>query len=362
MNSAMNTLDKYIVKAFAVNYVISLAALTIIYVVLDLFFNYEEFNPEGMNGGGEVLAAMARYYGAHMFWIFAQISGVITVFAMAFALARLQRNNEFVAIVSSGVSLHRIALSVIMTGVFLNALWLLDQEIVIPRLAPRLAQDHAAAATNKPYGIWFVKDSNGALLSASEFERQSGQLRGVLFLRNDQDDIVADRATWEPNDDGRTGRWLLDRGKYLKRRVGDDGAYELYEETAEFFESDLNPDAIALRQSRNWIQFLGRKQLAEISRLGLAPPEQIARAQHNRFATPIVNMLILMIGIPIFLDRNPAGIVRSGGKCLLICGTCFLFAFFSQNLTSDSYPVLTAWLPLILLTPVMVVSFDRMKT
>ena len=36
--------------------------------------------------------------------------------------------------------------------------------------------------------------------------------------------------------------------------------------------------------------------------------------------------------------------------------------FFIQNITSTSFPALTAWLPLIVLTPVMVVSLDRMKT
>ena len=77
---------------------------------------------------------------------------------------------------------------------------------------------------------------------------------------------------------------------------------------------------------------------------------------------PIINMFILIIGIPLFLNRQPASVVKSGGRCLLVCGSCFLFTFLCQNMVALDYPALTAWLPLILLTPVMVVSLDQMKT
>lgn len=363
----MGTLDKYIVRQFAINYVISFAVLVSIYIILDLFFNLDEFSQGVDLSSLQIMWAMVRYYGAHLFLYFAQISGVITLFAMAFTLARLQRDNEFVAIVSSGVSLYRMALTVIVVGIGLNALWLVDQELLIPRLAPRLAQTHKAVALNQPYGVWFLRDRDGSLLSASKFDHRAGELSGVLLMRRGapgapEETIIADRAVWQADEALEGGVWLLERGERLTVELDHDGEYQKRSEPVEMFRSELSPDDVAMRQSTKWIQFLSRSHLSELRRHGMATPDHIARAIHNRFATPIVNMLILIIGVPIFLNRQPGSVVQSGGRCLLICGSCFLFAFLSQNLMFKDYPALTAWLPLIVLTPVTVISLDRIKT
>lgn len=362
----MRILDQYIVKSFAVNFVVSLAVLLSIYVLLDLFFNFDEFTHEtGLSFGG-LLAALMRYYGSHLFLYFSQISGVITLFAMAFTLARLQSCNEFVAIVSSGVSLYRIALTVIVVGVTLNALWVVDQELIIPRLAPQLAQTHEAAALSKPYGVWLLPDRNGSWLSASQFDHRAGVLHRLVVMRRASsgdvaDFITADRATWAASADG-AGLYRLERGAMYSRKLDEEGAAEVTPQGIESLLSDLSPDDIVLRQSARWLHFLGRGQLGAMRKQDPTLAPQIAKATHGRFATPIVNMLILIIGIPIFLDRQPGKVVQSGGRCVLVCGVCFVFAFLCQNISVQGYPALMAWVPLIALTPVMVLSLDRMKT
>ena len=125
---------------------------------------------------------------------------------------------------------------------------------------------------------------------------------------------------------------------------------------------ETGPDEIALRQSTPWIDFLSRSQLVKLGNSGMGLPARIAAAIHNRFSTPIVNMLILIIGVPIFLDRHPSTVVQRGGRCLLICGACFLFAYFCRSMTFKEHVALAAWLPIILLAPTMVIMLDRMKT
>ncbi len=363
----MNTLDKYIARQFGINYLISFAVLVSIYIILDLFFNFDEFTQATNLSMIQIVVAIVKYYGIHLFLYFSQISGVITLFAMAFTLARLQRDNEFVAVVSSGVSLYRIALTVIVLGVALNGLWLIDQELIVPRLAPQLARPHKAAALDQPSGVWFLRDRFGALLSASRFDRRTSSLGDVLLIRrgpgSDPGDIImADRAEWVGRSEDGLGTWKLERGRRLYLHIDDDGQYEKLSEAKDSLTTDLGPEDIALRQSAKWMHFLSRSQLAQLRDQGGAQTARIASTLHNRFATPLVNMLILIIGVPIFLDRQPGKVIQSGGRCLLICGACFLFAFFVQNITSSSLPALTAWLPLIVLTPVMVISLDRMKT
>ncbi len=362
----MRVLDRYVIKTFAVNYIISLMVLLSVYVVLDLFFNFDEFVQNPRVPLAQVMHGIGIYYGSHLFLYFSQTSGVITLFAMLFTLARMQRNNELVAIVASGVSLYRIAGTVIGVGLALNALWWLNQECILPSMAPQLAQNHEATVLNQPYGVWFLRDRNGMLLSASQFDPARSQLRRLVVIQPGRENqssrfLLADQAEWSGTTDS-INRWQLKRGALMEPQADDQGGTQVETRPALLLESSLSPHDIALQQSSEWIQFLDSRRLMQIRDAGMCPSEWIDRALNNRFATPFVNMLILMIGLPFFLDRRPGGVVQRGGKCLLLCGACFMLAFASQNLSSSEYPTLVAWLPMIVLTPVVVISLDRMKT
>lgn len=364
----MRTLDRYVIKAFAINYLIALGVMVSLYIVLDLFFNFDEFISDNTIPPTQIIAGIFRYYGVQMSLYFSQISGVITLFAMAVTLGRMQRSNEFVAVVASGVSLYRIALTVIIAGAALNALWFIDQEKIIPHLAPELSKDHQAAVRQEPYGVWFLRDGDNSLLSAVRFDPQAGRLHRLLLMNTSGAEpvfITADSAEWDPGDrdDDEAGYWRLTRGaRLIPMAVAANGTVDVRREPVDSFASGLGPEAIALRQSANWVQFLSRNQLKQMRDQGIASANLVSRAIHNRFATPIINVLILIIGIPFFLNREPAGVVQSGGRCLMACGACFLLAFFSQNIMPAQYALYGAWVPLAILTVVMVVIIDRMRT
>ena len=68
----MTLLDRYILRSAAVNYLIALAVMMGLYIVLDLFFNMDEFTEEN-EALGSVLANVASYYGTNLFRYFAQL-------------------------------------------------------------------------------------------------------------------------------------------------------------------------------------------------------------------------------------------------------------------------------------------------
>jgi lipopolysaccharide export LptBFGC system permease protein LptF len=70
------------------------------------------------------------------------LSGIIPVVAASFTLIRLTRFNELTAILAAGVPLLRIAAPIILAAVVLNGLLLLDQELIIPRIIPKLTRSH----------------------------------------------------------------------------------------------------------------------------------------------------------------------------------------------------------------------------
>src|SRR6185312_15454712 len=107
------------------------------------------------SGGLESLwvtfTGVADYYFYQAFLIFVHLSGIIPVVAAAFTLIRLSRNNELTALLAAGVPLFRVAWPVILIAGVLNALVLVDTEVIIPTMIPKLIRKHGEA----------VEDSGG---------------------------------------------------------------------------------------------------------------------------------------------------------------------------------------------------------
>lgn len=364
----LKTLDTYILRSFAANYLISLCALIGLYVTLHLFFNLDEFVEDGP-GFFRVIGNMASYYGYNLFLYFAQTSGVITLFAASCTLARMQKSNELIACLASGTSMYRLAAPVIVAGVLTNGLWIIDQEVIIPAIAHKLARDPDDVEGRQTRTLWFVKDRDHALLLADQYFPAEKTMFKMVVLERDADGdlqgvLTADRAVWAPE----AGGWRLIRGMRSRPAADLETGFTSRErtlrETADVYRSDLTPDDLLLRQASQWKSFLSLSQLAELQRSTYVDPSAIQRIRHGRFAAPFVNLLLLLLGLPFFLTREPVSVLEQATKCLLNCGLAFVVNFLAQNIAADStaYPALPAWIPIMVFAPLVVVYMDSVKT
>ncbi|HEY3243736.1 MAG TPA: LptF/LptG family permease [Phycisphaerae bacterium] len=371
----MTLLDRYILRTLVMNYIIALLVMISLYLVLDLFFNIDEFTEQG-TGSAEMLRNVGTYYGAFIFLYFSQISGVVTLLACAITLARMRKLNELTAMASSCISLHRVTVLVLAFGLVTTGLWLLDTEFVIPSIAHQLARRRDDPTGQKSYGVWFVPDRGGAaLLCAQEFVPREQKLRRVLILHRDNSDVFdefieADEAIWVPVP-GREagGYWRLERGLRRSRvksadKIGPNEDVQTL--VAPGYQSDLDPDSIQLRLSAQWIKYLSFRQLSQLVSHSPADAAEIQQIKQARFTTPITSLILLMLGIPFFLNRAPGSVLSDGAKCLVVCGACFLVAFACQHMMraglSGWMGWLAAWLPVVLFAPPAVVLIDRVKT
>ncbi|MFO0972448.1 MAG: LptF/LptG family permease [Phycisphaerae bacterium] len=362
----MKLLDRYILRAFAVNYLIALSVMVGLYVVLDLFVNLDEFTQ--LQGGlPAMLRGIASFYGWNLFLYFSQLSGVIVLVAACFTLGRFLRTNELTAVLASGTSLFRVATPLLVAGVGLNGLWILNQELVIPRIADKLARRHDDIEGRRTFSVWFLRDRDNALVSASMFNPRTRLLQGVMIVRRDQagrmtELLRADSARW----DAERSVWHLSLPKSTRDLSAASAAAALRPEAPPETEyaSDLTPLELQLRQASAWTSFLSVRDIQRLQQRDAGNTELI-RAKHVRIATPLVNILMLLMGLPFFLNRERPSVILAGGRCLLTCGICFVFTFFCQNaeITGLSiHPALPAWLPLLVFAPFMVVLVDSTKT
>ena len=134
------------------------------------------------------------------------------------------------------------------------------------------------------------------------------------------------------------------------------------ESVVRYYESDLSPEAIQLRQAEGWIRYLSLGQLRELERRGTSDRPAVLRTRHMRLAAPIVNMVLLLLGLPFFLDRSPANVLGDAGKCMIACGLCYVVTFVTQNIRPESASALPAWIPIFIFATIAAVLLDRIRT
>lgn len=367
----LTVLDRYILRSLLINYLIALGVMLSLYLVLDMFVNMDEFTEQGYPLL-QVLGNMADYYGAHLFLYYAQLSGVIALFACAATIARLRKLNELTAILASGVSLYRVAAPVVCFGIVTSALMVVDTEWLIPSVAHKLARDHDDADGSRAYEVLFLHDRNGALLSAGQFHPIHHDLRSLLVLTREANGSIvetleADRATWEPPTLLRPqGRWLLDRATKTTRVTREDERFGPREDKVithpRYYESDLSPKDIQMRQAEGWISYLSLKSLRELQADGSVDRAAIVRTRHARITAPIVSLVLLLLGLPFFLDRSPANVLSDAGKCMIACGLCYVVTFVAQCIRPETESALPAWIPIFLFATIAMVLIDRVRT
>lgn len=364
----LRTVDRYLLRAFLWNYALSLFVMISLYVTLDLFLNFDEFTENGYPIG-HVLLNVIDFYGYNIPLYFAQLSGPITLFAAAMTLARMHRANEMTAMLASGMSMYRIAAPVLAAGLLMNVLWVADQEALIPRIAPKLSRFRDDVEGRRVYRAWCLRDGENRLLSAAKFVPGQSLLGNLNVIERTPDGqfagvIVADTAEWEAAE----RRWKLTRGLELRPGTESGDGFrpdaKLERRAVEYYETDLTPDELMLRQSKQWLGFLGLSQLADLERRGIVGEEQVARIRHQRFTQPFLNMILLVLGIVFFLNREPRSVVVLGGKALALSALVFITGYVGQQLVGaiTVAPALPAWVPILLFTPVAALMLDGVKT
>jgi len=367
----ISVIDRYILRSLLTNYLIAMGTMLSLYVALDLFVNMDEFTEKGYSLP-IVLRNMADFYWPNLLLYFKELSSAITLFACVATLGRMRKLHELTAVLASGVSLYRIAAPVVGFGVATTAFLVLDTEVFIPPVAHRLARDHDDADGTRAYQVLFLRDRDNRLLSAARFSPSTQDLSRLLVITRDEhgdmtDMLEADRAQWQPP--GATqphGRWKLDRGRRTSRvRTAAAGLGPTERKTVEYpayYESDLSPEAIQLRQSEGWMRFLSLSQLDELEAIAGPNRAAVIQSKHARHTAPLVSLVMLLLGIPFFLQRSPEQMISDAGKCMVVCGLCYVVTLVAQGIHPAGASALPAWIPIFVFGTLAVVLIDRIRT
>lgn len=388
----MKILDRYILKTFLVSLLIVSAALMGLTLLLDLFFNINKImdliSAETKNlGFWTVFSSILNYYFYKAFSYFQVLAAPIMLVSAAASVVRLGRGRELTGIKAAGISLYRVIWPMIVASLLLDAFYIVNQEVIIPSIAVELARDADELQLRDVFPVDFVRDARNNVLYAPIYDPKAKELRSephfgpdgksmasakVRILLRDANYvptgyIEADKGAWFEK--GTMKGWRLEKGlqfvpgqeDVLRERIPS----EPEGRPLEFYATNVGPEEIARQRQSDFYRYMSYDDLKILAKDPMRSNwRQLQVALHQHTTMPIMNLLVLLLGLPFVAgheDRNY--FIGIGVAISLFIGVfCLMFATTAFGNSGHLSPLLAAWIPIFVTLPASIVSLEAMKT
>ena len=411
----MSILDRYILRLFLTNFIVLLTVLLTLFVTVDLLIDLDEFTQAGEvyadQYGGRFWATLwviGDFYGPLLVLLYAVVSGLVVFGAMGFTFLALARTREIVAMVTSGLSMYRIAAPVLLAGGLLNLAAIPIHEYIIPPMAEKVSRNKAELKSPavRHFEVPYAADGYGAVFNARKFHIAEQVLEDVLIRQRDARGrvvarIEARQALWQAGQ----RRWQLIEGYRIEHPLttqrprptppepgGAEGAghegtasgdaasgdaasgggasggglaavRRIEPEPLDYIESDLSPEVLLARRQAIFPRVLSLAQLNRLMDKRAVDRDAIMRIAQSRFSFIVVNLLLMLIVMPFYLLREPRNLLWEGTRAALIGVPLWVIAILTLQVgLAGLNPITNAWLPVALYLPLAVWMLHRVRT
>ncbi|MBC7327517.1 LptF/LptG family permease [bacterium] len=251
--------------------------------------------------------------------IFVWILPMATLLGVILGLGRFSNDGEIVAFFTSGISLWRILLPIIVFSSVVSITAFCFNEYVVPFANKRVAEieREIARAGNEQENIVTKEERNGEVqfvLYAKKLRPQEGILENVVAIEFWQSKpttvLSAKRALWQE------GKWLFQEGE-MQTLEGKNISRVYFREKAVLFprspeeiaRGNINPEEMSLRQLARYIRQL---------RLSGKPFASLLVYLHRKIADPLAAVVLAILGIPFGLKPYKGKSIGVGLSVIVI--------------------------------------------
>ena len=385
----MKILDRYIIQTFVVSFLIVLLAMMGLTLLLDLFFNVNDFlslaSEAKQVGFWGLLGEVLDYYFFKSFDYFQLLASRSLVVAAAATLVRFNRSREITSLKAAGISLYRIMWPMIVVGIVVDGLFIVNQEILIPMFSARLTRSPGDLVVQDTFPVEFVRDENNNIIYAPVFNPKTQEMlaepkqleqgailfwaRVRIFLRGKNYEargtIEAEKAAW----DARQGCWRLTNGVRLppmkeadlleRMPTGPEG------DPVDVYFTNVGPTEIQRHRAGDFHRFMSYGELRALAEDPMrGNRRQLQVSMHEHITMPILNILMLLLGLPFVAGREDRNYFASIGIAIGLGIGVFVISFTSTAFGNTGHigPLLAAWIPVFIVLPASVLAMESLRT
>ena len=370
----MSLLARYTVKQFTKIYLIILVTLFCMYFIIDMVTNLDRLSnatPDEVS----LLDTLIQYYGVRSFSLFNTINSAVILGAAVLTIAGMQSKHELIALHSMGVSPQQIAKPFIIMAVILAALGITNRELVIPHYQDVLSRTAQNWSGQKKDPIRAKFDHRTDILFGGQHAIMSDRtiINPRLHLHQPLGQfpriIEAEKAIYigadEEHPEQRSGYKLVnvivpnELSKYQSARLNDQTVIYTAKEDPSLHENDLfitsKLPLELLVAENNHYKYSSTKDLVALLKNDSLDYGAHLRVQlHARIVQPVLDLTLLLLGLPFVLSGRNQSIIFSISNCLFALICFYGVVFTCHAIGSSGYaitPSLAAWLPLLVLIP-----------
>ena len=374
----MTIVDRYLCSVFLRTFLICFLSFAGLFTVVHLFSNLDELNMIANKVGW--MAVFQEFYLPRVADIYDKSTGVLILISAVFAVSLLQRRREMTAMEAAGLTKLRILRPIFVLSIIFVILTIANREFLIPRLKTQLARTPQSWGDTGKTDMMLQSDVNNITIQGDYFHftdqrisniqvelppsvtpptgplrAKSGFLRAATHWRpaGIMLDVVTSNmeslSTSIQDADGQltvytpaNHRWLSERQLFVrcdfsKEQIASGKQQEQYQSTAELIASANKP--------KRW------STGGEYVNI------------HARLIRPILDLTLLLLGLPMVIGGIERNVFVSAGICFGIVGLVQLTVVVCYSLGASSLirPALAAWAPALLYVPAAIVSMRGLR-
>jgi lipopolysaccharide export system permease protein len=343
----MTLLDRYLVKKFFVNFILATAAFVVIFLVVDLIENIDDFLNKGAT-----LYVTALYYLYYIPYIISLTLPVCLLLACLFSLGNMSQHNEIMAQKSAGISLYRLFIPLFIIGLLMSAVAGLLNESIVPwcnknRLDLKSANyDLAKAAESqkkkKTENNLTIQDKN-RIVTISTYISKTKTGRNISIL-NFNDAVLVHRF------DARELVWLDEKWVLVdvtEMIFNDSGDTFLEHDTLKTIELNFEPDDLGELETQPEEMRYSELQafVKQREEIGGDVRKWVVEL-YLKISYPFASFIIILFGAPIAAQKRRSGTAVGIGISLMVCFIYFILIRTGQVMghQGDLPPWLAAWI------------------
>jgi lipopolysaccharide export system permease protein len=367
----MTQIDRYVLVLYLRVFIVCFLTLSGLLIVVQLFTNIDEFVTFGKANGG-FLRGLIVYFGPQMLSIFDRMCGLITLLAIMFVIAWLNRTHELTAILAAGISKKRIVVPLLIASALLILVSAVLRETAIPQFSEILSKrprdligerNESLRPTEDVdqgfivVGKTLLKNNRSILNPVFKFTgpiaSQTRQIEGEVaqFLDANNEHAAGFLLTnFKPSEPLSLTASFMQDERYFLMLPADQ---KWLQPNQCFITSALDFDLIS---GGHGLQYASTAELvSDLRNRSYYHGPELKVTLHSRFVQPILDFTQILIGLPFILTGLNRNLVRMVASCLIIFALFYAVTFGLRTLGAHE-TLLTAsagaWAPVLLFAPV----------
>jgi len=346
-------------------------------MVFDIFTNFDDILSMGKENSN-IIVAIGRFYFFKTFQFFDVLVSLLIMVSAMITLSTMIRHNEMIPLLAAGISQFRIIMPIIGAAVVITFLAMACRELLLPNyLSDILTKNPTEVGQDLGTPIDGMTDyCTGIKLRADKAFWKTKTINEPKFvlpagLNQYGRSLEAKSAQYLAAAESRPAGYLfknvtspkeLLQGESLKHEeeaiiITPKDASDWLEPTDCFVVSGITFNQIAGGEA--WRTYGSTLELIQGARNpSLELGTRVYSVIHSRVTQPLLDMTLLLLGLPIILTKSDRNVFKALG-----IGSLLIIAFLAIQMISKEfgisyqYPVMGAWFPLILFVPVAAYLF-----